>query len=73
MQDLNTINRQNEHAFHDAVEAARNNGKTVVLEKQGLHAVGFKTFNTADEANIYAASYTADTASASAQVLGARA
>jgi hypothetical protein len=71
MQDLNTINRQNNEAFKDAVQAARNNGQTVVLEKQGLHAVGFKTFSTLQEASVYAAAYLTAAPANNADVLGA--
>jgi len=71
MQDLNTINTKNVEAFNDAVQAARNNGQHVVLEKQGLHVVGFKTFTSAEQATTYAANYTAGNVSGTGEVLGA--
>jgi hypothetical protein len=71
MQDLNVINRQNNEAFKDAVTDARAKGKTVVLEKQGLHAVGFKAFDTLSEASTYAAAYLTAAPANNADVLGA--
>lgn len=49
MNDLNTINRLNAERFADPVDAARANGKHVLVYKSGLSVTAIKTFDTADE------------------------
>jgi len=71
MQDLNTIIQQNAKNFGGEAEQARRDGKTVVIEKQGLHVVGFQAFNTKAEAEAHAATYNDLNPSANSQVLEA--
>lgn len=70
MQDLNVINRQNAQACidHD-VATSRAAGKTVVLEKDGLHVTGFKAFETVAEAEAHAKAHDATSPSAHHLVL----
>lgn len=53
MQSLEQINKQNSDKFTEAISENRSSGKHVVLEKQGLHAVGFKSFTSLHQAEGY--------------------
>lgn len=50
MHDLNTIVKQNANAFAASIDAQRAAGKYVITYHDGVHLMGYTTYDTADAA-----------------------